>query len=174
MVGFNWPTHPLLSYTVLPAIMAFGLRNKDQIGLGDYVHPSALVAAGTGILSGVGLWWLGRKFDFNPGLDVISMELEYFGNPYVNSLNTTKFDNQPIPLSSYGGEKSDVYKNFHVDDWKWSVYARKSFTPNISFMGQIARDHIRWYRLDYVKMDGKAALPKKDNWYYTFKFSYAF
>jgi hypothetical protein len=107
-------------------------------------------------------------------LDVLSIEFEYFGNPYPNNLNPIKFDNQPVPLSSYANEKDKFYMNLHDDDWKWSVYAKKTFSKNFYIMGQFARDHIRWYRLDYTATDGKEALRKDDQWYYTFKFGYAF
>ncbi|MBN1306683.1 MAG: hypothetical protein JXA18_02110 [Chitinispirillaceae bacterium] len=107
-------------------------------------------------------------------MDVLNVEVEWFNNPYPNNLNPIKFDNQPVPLSSYGNEKSSVYMNLHDDDWKWSVYGKKTFAGNFFVMFQFARDHIRWYRLDYTAMDGKEALRKNDEWYYTFKFGYAF
>ena len=107
-------------------------------------------------------------------LDVLNFELEWFGNPYPNNTNPIKFDNQPVPLSSKGEEKNNTYMNLHNDDWKWSIYARKTIGNNFSVMGQAARDHIRWYRLDYTAMDGKEALRKNDQWHYTLKFGYAF
>ena len=107
-------------------------------------------------------------------LDVLNVEVEWFGNPYPNNLNPIKFDNQPIPLSSLQNEKTSAYMNLHDDDWKWSVYGKKTFANNLFILGQFARDHIRWYRLDYTKMDGKEALRKNDEWYYTLKFGYVF
>jgi len=109
-------------------------------------------------------------------LDVFSCELEYFGNPYVNNLNPIKMDNQPVPISSSANEKGALaeYTNRHDDDIKWSFYAKKTIASNLFIVSQIASDHIRWYRLDYTKMDGKEALRKIDQWYYTFKFGYLF
>ncbi|MBN1760613.1 MAG: hypothetical protein JW863_19955 [Chitinispirillaceae bacterium] len=107
-------------------------------------------------------------------MDVLSVEVEWFGNGYPNSLNTVRFDNQPIQLSSYGNEKDSIFLNVHDDDLKWSVYAKKTFKSNFFIMTQVARDHIRWFRLDYTAMDGKEALRKDDEWYYTFKLGYAF
>jgi hypothetical protein len=107
-------------------------------------------------------------------LDVLNVEIEWFGNPYPNNNNAIRFDNQPLPLSSFKNEKNSIYLNQHRDDWKWSIYLKKTIANNFSIMGQFARDHIRWYRLDYTAMDGKEALREKDNWYYTFKFGYAF
>jgi hypothetical protein len=107
-------------------------------------------------------------------MDIFNVEVEWFGNQYPNSLNSTKLDNQPIPLSSYGNEKSSVYLNNHDDDWKWSVYGKKTFADHFDVTFQFARDHYRWFRLDYTKEDGKEALRKNDEWYYTFKIGYTF
>jgi hypothetical protein len=107
-------------------------------------------------------------------MDILNYEVEWFGNPYPNSLNSIKFDNQPVALSSYGNEKSPYYLNNHDDDWKWSVYGRKTFMGNLNVTFQFARDHLRWFRLDYTKADGKEALRRNDEWYYTFKFGYNF
>ncbi len=107
-------------------------------------------------------------------MDVLNIEIEWFGNPYVNNLNPIKFDNQPVTLSSLQNEKSSKYMNLHDDDWKWSVYGKKTFANHFFIKAQFASDHIRWFRLDYTKMDGKEALRKIDDWYYTVKFGYAF
>jgi hypothetical protein len=107
-------------------------------------------------------------------LDVLSVEVEWFGNSFPNSTNSVRFDNQPIPLSSYGNEKDPSFTNVHDDDWKWSVYGKRTFANHLFAMFQFARDHIRWYRLNYKGMDGKEALRKNDEWYYTFKLGYAF
>jgi hypothetical protein len=107
-------------------------------------------------------------------LDVLSAEVEWYNNPYPNSTNSIRFDNEPTPLSASARQKVMANTNIHDDDWKWSVYLKKTVFNNLSIMCQVARDHIRWYRLDYVKADGTEALRKNNEWYYTFKFGYAF
>jgi hypothetical protein len=107
-------------------------------------------------------------------LDFLSVEAEWFGNPYPNNLNTTMFDNQPTPLSSYGNEKDSLYLNNHGDDFKWSVYGRKTIADRFNVTFQFARDHLRWFRLDYTKEDGKEALRRNNEWYYTVKLGYTF
>ncbi|NLG19644.1 MAG: hypothetical protein GX556_20175 [Fibrobacter sp.] len=117
---------------------------------------------------------VGLNIPFFKLLDVFSVELEWFGNPYPNNLNPIKFDNQPVPLSSFANEKTVQYMNIHSDDWKWSVYARKTFKDNFFVMAQAASDHFRWYRLDFTAVDGKEASRQIDHWYYTLKFGYKF
>ncbi|HEX2958983.1 MAG TPA: hypothetical protein VHO70_19265 [Chitinispirillaceae bacterium] len=108
-------------------------------------------------------------------LDVLNLEIEYFNNPYPNSTNSIRFENSPVPLSSYGGERDDKENlNQHEDDLKWSVYLKKTLCRNLSIMCQVANDHIRWHRLNYQEADGNQALRKKTDWYYTFKLGYAF
>jgi hypothetical protein len=107
-------------------------------------------------------------------MDFLSVEAEWFGNPYPNNLNTIMFDNQPTSLSSYGNEKDSSNLNNHGDDWKWSVYGKKTFADHFNVTFQCARDHLRWFRLDYTKQDGKEALRKNNEWYYTVKFGYTF
>lgn len=107
-------------------------------------------------------------------LDFLSVEAEWFGNPYPNNLNTIKFDNQPVALSSYGNERNALYLNNHGDDVKWSVYGKKTFADHFNIIFQAARDHMRWIRLNYAQEDGKEALRKNNEWYYTFKFGYTF
>ena len=117
---------------------------------------------------------VGFNFPTFKFMDVFNAEVEWFGNPYPNSINSMKFENQPIPLSSSTGEKSKVNLNNHFDDWKWSVYGKKTFADHFNITFQFARDHMRWFRLDYTKADGMEALRRNDEWYYTFKLGYTF
>jgi hypothetical protein len=107
-------------------------------------------------------------------LDFLSVEAEWFGNPYPNNLNSIVFDNQPTTLSSFANEKDSSYLNNHGDDFKWSVYGKKTIADHFNVTFQFARDHLRWFRLDYTKQDGKEALRKNNEWYYTVKFGYTF
>jgi hypothetical protein len=107
-------------------------------------------------------------------IDILSLEVEWFGNPYTNSLNSIRFENQPVPLSSQAGEKDKLYLDNHGDDWKWSAYGRKTFMNNFNITVQAARDHFHWSRLDYKTEDAKDALRKNDEWYYTLKFGFTF
>jgi hypothetical protein len=72
-------------------------------------------------------------------LDVLSVELEYFDSPYANSYHTqTRY---LYPLPDQGSLPAGNY--LEDDNWRWAVYARKSLPNGLSFVGQIARDHVR-------------------------------
>ena len=78
-------------------------------------------------------------------LDVLSVEVEYFDNPFPNDIGAITQQGLPIPgaIGENGGtdyREMDIYK---TDNLKWSVYASKTFAGNYTAMLQIASDHIR-------------------------------
>jgi hypothetical protein len=134
--GLNWPTHPLLSYTVAPAMLALGLRKDGQVN-----SKAVTLAAASGALSGVGLWLLEKKFNVKTGLDVLALEFEWYGctyaNNYYNQLGVGPGQSYPIPDFS-------PYFDYTHDNWRWSVYAKKMFADDrFGVVAQLARDHIR-------------------------------
>jgi hypothetical protein len=163
MVGFNWPTHPLMSYTVLPGIVTYGLNKKMA---------PILISAGTGIISGIGLWWLGKQLGIKTGPDVISGELEYFPSVYPNDYRSNVFSRSPLPYFKQG------LTEYNKDDWdqgawRWSLYARKMIINGFSVSGEIAFDHLRTTYVDGSTREYEC-LTEKGHWHWNAKFSYAF
>jgi hypothetical protein len=109
-------------------------------------------------------------------LDILSLQAEWFGSDYINDLNPIMFDNQPIPFSSNRGTKTpyNTKENHNGDDWKWSLYGKKTIAEHFNIVFQFARDHMRWYREDYTLQDGQEALRSNKDWYYTIKLGYVF
>ncbi len=75
-------------------------------------------------------------------LDVLALEFEWYGMPYANSyhnyLGSGYVDGYPVP------DNSSHIKDYTKDNWKWSVYAKKTFfNDHLGIIFQIARDHIR-------------------------------
>jgi hypothetical protein len=108
-------------------------------------------------------------------LDVLSLEFEWFGSRYPNDMSPVIFDNQPVPLSSMhnlrNGYNPDTYAH---DDWKWSIYAKRTIAGRFFFIGQVARDHMRWYMMNFAEQDWQEALRSPKNWYWTVKTGYTF
>ncbi|MBN1760595.1 MAG: hypothetical protein JW863_19865 [Chitinispirillaceae bacterium] len=170
--GFNWPTHPLMSYTVVPAFLTFGLQDKGEIDFSDFVDPQVLAAAGAGAVSGVGLWLLQRKFKIKTGLDILNFELEWWGNRYPNSMQGIVDDGLPLPFREGTTEiDSTTYKR---DNWKWSVYGAKSFAKHYRLAFQIASDHMRTFAWDWNRQDWEEALRGPDKWYFVVRFGVMF
>ena len=70
------------------------------------------------------------------GLDVLSLECEYYSKKYANSFRNVIEMNIATPYSNY---RADLYP------WYFSVYAKKTFLDKFSIIGQVARDHMRPY-----------------------------
>lgn len=118
-------------------------------------------------------------------LDVLSLECEYYGKKYPNSV--------PIPRIAAGsngyypatclpalrtslggsGEYDSLYTLGGAVNWKWAVYAKKTLFDNFSITAQAARDHILNITkgLSAKETDREEALVQKNQWYWMLKFS---
>ncbi|MBN2037381.1 MAG: hypothetical protein JW768_11610 [Chitinispirillaceae bacterium] len=167
MFGFNWPTHPLASYAIAPAVGAYFYSQE--------FNRKSISIAGSGVVAGIGIWWLERYIGKNLRLDLFSIQGEWFASRAPNDMSPVVFDNQPVQLSSMRNMTSNCTpRDYEVDDWKWSVYARRTFAGHFQMTGQIARDHMRWYRMSFKDQDWEEALRKGNDWYWTMKFGYLF
>jgi len=165
LFGMNWPTHPLLSYTIIPGILGFLLEQKESAK----VAKAGTFGAG-GILLGIGSWALDRFLNCNTKPDIISIEGEWYGSKYWNTQEFAWKAASPVPYSgsSVSPDITD-WKAKTDDDWKWSVYMSKSITPFLRISGQVASDHTprNWYTPgppSYVKYT--EVVPRSQDWYW--------
>jgi hypothetical protein len=166
-MGFNWPTYPLLSYTIAPGIAAYFV-NKEKVNL------STLLFSGGGIGLGAGLWYLEKYFGKIFRLDVLNLEAEWYGCSYpMNLANAVRLGGQyayPIPA-----EYNKPLSWYTSDNWKWSIYMKKMLANNhLAIILQFARDHMRFQHiLDEPKVY-EEALVRPNNWWWTTKVSWIF
>jgi hypothetical protein len=107
-------------------------------------------------------------------LDVFSVQGEWFGNPYPNDMDAEAMFSEPIP---FNGTYSDwaLHKNLYkTDNWKWSVYAKRTFAGHFSLTAQVACDHFRWYINSWQNEDYQEAFQNPHQFYYVIKCGYAF
>jgi hypothetical protein len=98
-------------------------------------------------------------------LDVLSGELEYCSNPYAPDMANAVGYLSATPATNRGSD-------FHSDDLKWSLYARKTLIPGFSVTAQAARDHTRM--TDFRgKMSDLEVLYQRDHWYWALQMSYS-
>ncbi|MEO6095276.1 MAG: hypothetical protein ABIW76_06260 [Fibrobacteria bacterium] len=109
--------------------------------------------------------------------DKLSVEAEYLGNPYQESvLSLGGASNGPI----YGGnlpipdfKNSDYVKaimptpSIHGDDLKWSVHAIRTLVPGLQAKVQIANDHLRLHNYDAMAAITPITV-ERNAWYYLF------
>jgi hypothetical protein len=171
VAGFNWPTNPLVVYTgaVVPELFSYyfpeeNLNNKE---LG-----TLLITAGAGIAAGAGTWFLEKLLTKKLRLDVLSVEAEWWGNRYPNSMEGVINEGLPIPFQSGVKEiDSTKYKN---DNVKWSIYGSKTFAERYRITFQAASDHMRTFAWDWSRQDWEESLRDPHNWYYVLKFGVLF
>jgi hypothetical protein len=141
LLGFDWPTHPLLSYTLIPLAAIIGL-DKNEFDK----HTAALSSAaiGGGIIAGAGTWLLEKYFKTNLHLDLLAVEVQWYGCPYPNNYakDLGKGNLQSMPIPDFYDRPNYGYA--YEDNWKWSVYAKKMFMhDHLGMILQVARDHTR-------------------------------
>jgi hypothetical protein len=109
---------------------------------------------------------------------VLSIEGEWFGSKMPNDLYNGIFYDMPTPvnvdtkLSVY--RKDSTHQKYIDDNWKWSVYAKRTFAGHFQIIGAIASDHLRWYAQDWTKAEWEEAFRNPRQFHYRFKFAYMF
>jgi hypothetical protein len=105
-------------------------------------------------------------------LDVLSLEGEWWGNRYPNSMQGIVNDGIPLPFPAGTTQiDSTPYKN---DNLKWSVYCSKSFAERYRVSFQAASDHMRTFAWDWNRQDWEEALRGTDKWYFVLRFGVFF
>ncbi len=100
-------------------------------------------------------------------LDVLSLEVEWYDSRYPDSYYNEYIMRIPQPVMPPDA-------NYAHNDWKWTVYAKKTFAGHVCLIGQAANDHIRTLTLDPLKQDREETLVKPGHWYYMVKTQFSF
>jgi hypothetical protein len=101
-------------------------------------------------------------------LDVLSFEWEWFGSLYPNNISNALGLNMepgmPIP-----GKPGSARTDYHADDIKWSLYARKTIDDHLSLTAQVANDHTRIKSNFEQTNDREEVMGGRDNWWWVVK-----
>jgi hypothetical protein len=89
-------------------------------------------------------------------LDYLSVELEWYGDPYAPGLYTEEGFKYFFPLPN-GSDPT-------ISHWKYSFNVKKSVGGNLSLIGQIARDHTRDDAYYITNYDEDEIFQTKDEW----------
>ncbi len=178
MAGINWPTNQLVSYTIIPAVMAYLLEPFES------KKASRVASYGTaGLVTGVGTWLMDRFLHTNSRLDIISIEVEYYPSPYSNDQDNIWKAGSPVPYAA-GSRDIPRYDNYwndslsHADDGiKWSIYISKKLGNHLRLSAQAACDHSQkiWYLPGVgTSVRYNEITPKPENWYFMLRSSIYF
>ena len=95
-------------------------------------------------------------------LDLLSVQGEYYAARFDN---TQSYTTSSLPVWDVASFTSYNPDDFKKDDWKWSVYAKKSFSPLFRVRVQIANDHMR-LREFLLQQSDETLLRRPGHWYY--------
>jgi hypothetical protein len=172
-IGFNWPTHPLASYTIIPGVAALCLNNNFS--------PGTLISGGVGIIAGTGIWLLQKWTGVPLGLDLLSLEAEYWNNDFANSYwgvfpTGGGYLQNPNPWTY----QKSIDKGARIDPyggpWHWSVYAKKTLFKNAKLIVQVSRDHtiLETTLTGMANGDPQEAMDGLGNWGWMSKVEFGF
>jgi len=108
-------------------------------------------------------------------LDLMSLELEWYGLKGPNSYQRRKEEGVPVP------QPTDLWKikngtytdaDYRQDNWKWSVYTKKTLVPGCEIIAQAARDHVRHNFDSPIQLDREEALTKSNQWWWAVKIQF--
>jgi hypothetical protein len=106
-------------------------------------------------------------------LDVLSCEVEWFGNKYDNDIGGLVIYGTPLSGGiGVNGNSRDRYKH---DNWKWSIYGTKKIGRNYLITGQVASDHMHPLAVNAGEnVDYNEALHNTNEFYYMLKMTAGF
>lgn len=181
MAGFNWPTNQLVSYSIIPAVMAYLLEPRQSQ---KNLKTGAFGAAG--VVTGVGTWFMDQIFGTNSKLDLISIEAEYNPSPYANDPSNIWKESSAVPYVV--GSPSGLQIPTYDIDWndslsraddgvKWSIYIAKMLGTRLRFSAQAACDHTP--KSAYTPWPAASSrynevTPKPEDWYFMMRMAMYF
>ncbi len=108
-------------------------------------------------------------------LDVVAFEAEWYGCRYPNSYQKVVLDGPAVPDDPSSDPTSEyTRKAYAKDDWKWSVYVKKTFYERFSLIFQAARDHTRLRNSIYTDFEYQETFVLPRHWYWMGKLKFNF
>lgn len=108
-------------------------------------------------------------------LDLLSVQLEYFQNPYPENTYEQTQNSYARPAFPNGSPGAYAYFRgdglYAQDDLKWTVYLRKALFPGLDLFMQAANDHFRVQ--DYNATTSYSPVTRsRPDWYYMVRFQW--
>lgn len=114
---------------------------------------------------------LGIDIPTGPVLDVFSVEVEYWKNPYhdrkYSIADVDKSKASPLPYILASDQTP-----FKRDDWRWSVFLKRALNNWIDVETRIASDHQRLYLFTGDYITGVPMTELSKDWYFLARVSY--
>jgi hypothetical protein len=101
-------------------------------------------------------------------LDLLSVQAEYYAARFDNTQSYTTSSLPVWDVESFSTYDPDDFKR---DDWKWSLYAKKSFGRLFRVRAQIANDHLR-LREFVLQQSDETITRNPSHWYYLMRLEF--
>jgi hypothetical protein len=101
-------------------------------------------------------------------LDLLSVQAEYYAARFDNTQSYTTSSLPVWDVESFSTYDPDDFKR---DDWKWSLYAKKSFGRMFRVRAQIANDHLR-LREFVLQQSDETITRTPSHWYYLMRLEF--
>jgi hypothetical protein len=107
-------------------------------------------------------------------LEVLAMEVEWYGSKYPNNHVHSIAAPHLWSSGAVPGSPQLDYMDYDwkKDDWKWSLYAKKIFTPGFMVSALAGRDHMRTRSQFAHQADYEEALTRPGHWYWMVRFTF--
>jgi len=110
-------------------------------------------------------------------LDLLSVEMEYYKSPYLNSYGALVAFNSAVPELVLGSDevrsKSSYADIAKKDDFSWSILAKKRILGSAFVAAQAARDHIRTVSIEtWTAPEPTQVLGRGSDWYWMLQFGF--
>lgn len=102
-------------------------------------------------------------------LDVLSLEMEYYGSQLPPTFKANQPNATPVPVTPDSYYPTDWDK----DNLKWSVYAERTLVRGVTFTAQAASDHARSWDWNYYGRTPWEIYTSPSKWYWSLKLSVA-
>ena len=107
-------------------------------------------------------------------LDVLSLEVEHYDSKFVNDFTNLIYSQTPTwNVPENGASASDAQiaqtnSDIKRDNWKWSLYGKKTVTKGIDIYAQAASDHFRSILINGGPLSTMAPVTNRNgkDWYY--------
>lgn len=136
----------------------------DVLGLKDYSFYYEDVSKRMPIM-------FGFNFPTFKIMDVLALEFEHYAYPFKAYFNNQMNKTLPLPDNDYN-DWSPSSTQYTFDDWKWSVYVKKTIFPGFSITAQFARDHMAYMYITGFQYWAEA-VEKPGQWWWTAKLCYS-
>lgn len=112
-------------------------------------------------------------------LDILSVQMEYYKNSYINSTYSLGNSNTATPWIAQGVDplysQNDFMDLAKKDDFSWNILARKTFLKTFSVNAQVARDHLRTIGTNWfygTRNEPAEVLRTSSDWYWMVQFAW--